>query len=95
MFLILVTFLELTVRVLFCGNCFIIHLKRAERRQISAPKFYFFDVGIVNHLARRGAMVPGSELFGRAFEHFLFAELTAYLSYTEKFNTISIFSLRH
>jgi predicted AAA+ superfamily ATPase len=63
--------------------------KRAKRRQISAPKFYFFDVGIVNHLARRGALVPGSELFGRAFEHFLFAELTAYLCYTEKFLPVS------
>jgi uncharacterized protein len=63
--------------------------KRAKRRQIGAPKFYFFDVGIVNHLARRGVLSPGSELFGRAFEHFLFSELTAYLHYSEKFIRIS------
>lgn len=63
--------------------------KRAKRRQIGAPKFFLFDVGIVNHLAKRGMLEPGSELFGRAFEHFLFMELTAYLCYSEKCQTLS------
>lgn len=63
--------------------------KRAKRRQIGAPKFYLFDVGIVNHLAKRGVIEPGSELFGRAFEHFLFMELTAYLTYSGKFHPLS------
>lgn len=58
--------------------------KRAKRRQIGAPKFYFFDVGVAGLLARRGTVQPGSEQFGKAFEHFLFCELTAYLSYSEK-----------
>ena len=57
--------------------------KKAKRRQIGAPKFYFFDVGIVAYLARRGRIETGSELFGRAFEHFIYMELRAHSSYTE------------
>ena len=57
-------------------------MKRAKRRVIHAPKFYFYDVGIVSELARRGDVVEGSELFGRAFEHFIYMELKAHSSYS-------------
>jgi predicted AAA+ superfamily ATPase len=53
------------------------YTRRPKRRVIAAPKFYFADVGVVNHLARRGRMVPGSELFGKAFENWVFHELRA------------------
>ncbi|MBI5967186.1 MAG: ATP-binding protein [Deltaproteobacteria bacterium] len=56
--------------------------KRPKRRVILAPRFYFFDVGVVGFLTRRGRVEQGSELFGRAFEHFLFMELTANASYS-------------
>jgi predicted AAA+ superfamily ATPase len=55
--------------------------KRAKRRVIQAPRFYFFDVGIVNELAHRGAMRPGSAAYGEAFEHFVFMELRAFQKY--------------
>jgi predicted AAA+ superfamily ATPase len=55
--------------------------KRAKRRVIGAPRFYFFDVGIVNDLARRRTMVPGSAEFGAAFEHFIWMELRAHAGY--------------
>ena len=55
--------------------------KRRKRRLIHAPKFYFFDVGVVNRLARRGLLVPGSELYGRAFENWVFHELSAFRAY--------------
>jgi predicted AAA+ superfamily ATPase len=55
--------------------------KRPKRRVIGTPKFYFADVGLVNHLARRGRLEPGSELFGRAFENWVFHELCAYRAY--------------
>ncbi len=42
---------------------------RAKRRLIGAPKFFFFDIGIVAYLTRRGRVEEGAELFGRAFEH--------------------------
>jgi predicted AAA+ superfamily ATPase len=57
--------------------------KRAKRRLIGAPKFYFFDIGIVAHLTRRARVEKGSELFGRAFEHFIYMEILAHSSYSE------------
>jgi predicted AAA+ superfamily ATPase len=56
--------------------------KRPKRRVIAAPRFFFFDVGVVNFLAKRGRIVQGSELFGKAFEHFLFMELWAHSRYS-------------
>ena len=55
-----------------------------KRKAISRSKFFFFDVGIVNSLAQRGEIHPKSELFGKCFEHFLFMEIRAYLSYRRK-----------
>ena len=52
-----------------------------KRKAVASPKFYFFDVGVANTLAKRGQIEAGSELFGRAFEHFVFLELRAYLDY--------------
>ena len=57
--------------------------KRAKRRVLRAPKFYFADVGIVNRLARRGALLPGSETYGKAFENWVFHELSACVAYRE------------
>ncbi len=59
------------------------YVKRPKRRVIQAPKFYFADVGVVNHLARRGRVEPGSELFGKAFESWVHHELQAYRAYRE------------
>lgn len=58
--------------------------KTPKRRVITAPKFYFFDIGIVNHLLKRGRIEFGSELFGNAFEHFIYNELYAHSSYSGK-----------
>ncbi len=55
--------------------------KRAKRRVIESPRFYFFDVGLVNDLANRGELKPGSTEFGAAFEHFLFMEIRAHAGY--------------
>ena len=43
--------------------------------------WHFFDVGLVNELAHRGTLKPGSFEYGAAFEHFIFMELRAYTSY--------------
>jgi predicted AAA+ superfamily ATPase len=56
--------------------------KRAKRRVIGGPRFYFFDVGLVNELLHRGTLAPGSPEFGAAFEHFIFMELRAHASYS-------------
>jgi predicted AAA+ superfamily ATPase len=58
--------------------------KRPKRRVITAPKFYLFDLGIANHLLHRGKILPGSELFGKVFEHFIYQEIYAHSSYSGK-----------
>lgn len=58
--------------------------KRAKRRVIQAPRFWFFDVGIVNELTHRGPLAPGSTDFGTAFEHFIFMELRAHRAYAPR-----------
>lgn len=55
--------------------------RRAKRRAAKSPKFYFADVGIVNRLARRGALIAGSEQYGKAFENWVHHELSACISY--------------
>ncbi|MBW1780678.1 MAG: ATP-binding protein [Deltaproteobacteria bacterium] len=59
--------------------------KRPKRRVAASSKFYFSDVGVVNFLAKRHHVEPGSELFGKAFENWCFHELTAYNLYKEAF----------
>lgn len=55
--------------------------KSKKRKAITRSKFYFFDIGVTNILGQRGEIKPKSELFGKAFEHFLLLELRAYLNY--------------
>ncbi len=56
--------------------------KKPKRRVIRAPKFYYFDIGIANYLLKRKSVVPGSETFGNAFEHFIYHEIYTYSSYS-------------
>lgn len=58
--------------------------KRPKRRVITAPKFYLFDVGITNFLLNRSRIEKGTELFGKAFEHFIYQEIYAHSKYSEK-----------
>ena len=57
--------------------------RRRKRRLIGAPKFYFADVGVVNRLSRRGELAPGAQLYGKAFENWVFHELSACIEYQE------------
>ena len=59
--------------------------KRRKRRLVASPKFFFFDLAPVIYFTRRGPVSQGSELFGRAFEHYLFMELSAHSTYSENF----------
>lgn len=59
--------------------------RRPKRRVVASSKFYFSDIGVVNFLAKRGVMEPGSELYGKAFENWCFHELSAYNMYHEVF----------
>lgn len=57
--------------------------KTVKRRVVQSPKFYLFDVGIVNYLTHRRDLQPGSVDYGHALEHLMVQEVIAYLSYTE------------
>lgn len=69
------------------------YAKRPKRRVIAAPKFFFADVGVVNQLAKRGELRPGSELYGKAFENWVFHELSAYNAYSEAFANLGYWRL--
>jgi len=45
---------------------------------IKTPKFYLFDVGVANYLARRQITELRGSAAGEAFEHFILMELIAY-----------------
>lgn len=67
--------------------------KRPKRRISTASKFYFHDVGVVNFLAKRQSLQPGSELWGKAFENWVFHELRTYNSYRQRFAEFSFWRL--
>lgn len=54
--------------------------KAGKRRLIRTDKFYFFDVGVANHLANRRP-IPGTPDFGKAFEHYVHMELVNFRRY--------------
>lgn len=57
--------------------------KRArDRRMIQTEKFYLFDVGVANYLARRKPVL-GSPDFGKSFEHWVLMELQNYRRYRD------------
>ena len=55
-----------------------------KRRTVQAPKFYYFDVGVVNYLLHRKNLVRGTVEFGHAFEHLVMQELIAYIGYRRR-----------
>ncbi len=61
------------------------YTQRPKRRTIQPPKFYFRDLSVVSHLANRGRIESKSELFGKAFENWIFHELSIHSRYSEKF----------
>jgi predicted AAA+ superfamily ATPase len=59
--------------------------KKRQSRQVitKAPKFYLFDVGVAGSMVKRIIPEERGELFGKAFEHFIFTEIAAHSSYSE------------
>lgn len=64
-----------------------------KRKMILAPKFYYRDIGIVNSLLKRENIQFKSELFGKAFENWVYHELCCYNSYRRRFLNISYWRL--
>ncbi len=53
----------------------------AKRKCISAGKFYFFDIGVLNSLLNRTSITQKTKEYGALFEHFIFLEIKAYIDY--------------
>lgn len=64
---------------------FVTPFKKRQNRQVisKAAKFYLFDVGVAGFLSNRRITEQRGEQFGKAFEHFIFTELSAHRSYLE------------
>lgn len=65
------------------------YTKTQKRRLVQAPRFYFFDVGLAQHLLHHTALQRGTVEYGHAFEHFVIQELIAWLGYNHKREPLS------
>ena len=65
------------------------YTKVIKRKVVQAPKFYYFDVGLVNYLLGRHRLRRGSEEYGHAFEHLVMQEIIAYRGYYRRREKIS------
>lgn len=65
------------------------YTKHIKRKLVQAPRFYYFDVGVVNYLLGRTNLKRGTDEFGHAFEHLVIQEIVAYLGYTESTEKLS------
>lgn len=65
------------------------YTKTMKRRLVQAPRFYYFDVGVANHLLHRKDLVRGTAEYGHAFEHLVIQELRAWLAYTDSDEQLS------
>ncbi len=53
------------------------------RKSVASPKFYLFDVGVANFLARRFGTAMGAADYGKALEHLIWRELESFISYRQ------------
>ena len=66
---------------------------RPKRRTTSSPKFYYRDVGVVNHLAQRSGILPRTDAWGKAFENWVMHELSTYLEYRHRPESLAYWRL--
>jgi predicted AAA+ superfamily ATPase len=62
------------------------YLKSARKRLTMHPKYYLFDIGVVNAINGRTSVssVRGSTVYGMLFEHFVILETYRLIHYAEK-----------
>ena len=63
--------------------------KSTKRKAVSKGKFYFFDLGVVNALKNVWQLEPGSDPYGKAFEHFIYGEIKASINHYENREQLS------
>ncbi|MBW1741496.1 MAG: ATP-binding protein [Deltaproteobacteria bacterium] len=62
------------------------YMKSARKRLVMHPKYYLFDIGVINAINGRTsvASVRGSSAYGMLFEHFVILETFRLFHYAEK-----------
>lgn len=66
---------------LLLGAMLPVFAKRASRRMVMHPKFYFFDTGVYRQLRPRGPLDSAQEIDGAALETLILQHLRAYNDY--------------
>jgi predicted AAA+ superfamily ATPase len=74
------------------GKLLLPYRKTKNRKAMTSPKFYLFDVGVANAILGRWSLDQKTPEFGKAFEHLLWRELSSYISYMD--SDIDIFYWR-
>lgn len=65
---------------------FIYPYQKKKKRDLilSKPKFYLFDVGVANYLAKQAVVALQGDVAGKSFEHYIFMELMAWVNIKHK-----------
>ena len=71
------------LRDMMIGDYLFVFSKKAKRRLISHPKFYFFDAGVYRTLRPAGPLDMPSEIEGIALETFVYQEIKALNDYLD------------
>ena len=58
--------------------------KKAKRKMIQHPKFYYFDVGVYRAIRPKGPLDSPEEIDGAAIETLAFQALSAWIEYSSK-----------
>lgn len=66
-----------------------------KRKAITTAKFYFFDVGVAHALKKNFEVSEGTVEFGKAFEHLVFCELDAWISYRRSDEALTYWRTRN
>ncbi len=66
-----------------------------KRKAIQTPKFYFFDTGITHAITGQHSLSAHTDDFGKSFEHFIYMELRAALSYGRKLYPLQYWRSTH
>ena len=70
-------------------------LAAKKRKAVRTSKLYFFDTGVARAFAGIRSIERNSNFYDKSFEHFIWMELRAWLSYTRREEELSFWRTRH